>query len=334
MQGNGLSDENSPSNFESHHRNGLFQLGYLVQNQHTHPFSLTFQDLSNLVVMGPRAHDIYFNLLVQLCDDHRIPVLVVKGFHSEGLEEQICECPFWHLDLETDAITFNPFDLAQGPHPSRQISILISLLEEFAPLSPTARNLFHVIIWRTILSATTPTLEYLQNTLPFYQSHNAPYYEIRRLLDAIPLNLFSANYDNLVLSKIQHLPTIISGNDAPVSTVSFNLLLLKLLAQETNNLPPLFLVDPPNLTQQLLTWLSTRYAMAKTPLVIFETQDQSTNAPLIQTGNFILTGGLDEALSPLHKQLTESELHFLNINSDQVAVRLQSEPATRFVTIF
>ena len=334
MQGNGLSDENSPFNSKMHHRKGLFQLGYLVQNQYSHPFSLTFQDLSNLVVMGRKAHDIYFNLLIQLCDDYRIPVLVVKGYHAEGLEEQVCECPFWHLDLETDAITFNPFNLAQGQHPSRQISILIRLLEEFAPLSPTARNLFHVIIWRTLLSTTTPTLKYLQNTLPFYQHHNAPYYEIRRLLDAIPHNLFSANYDNLSLSKIQRLPTIISGNDAPVSTFSLNLLLLKLLAQESENLPPLFLVDPPNLSKQLLQWLSTQYALTKSPLVLFETQDQSANTPLIQTRNFILTGGLDEVLSPLHKQLTESERHFLNLNSDQVAVRLQSEPATRFITIF
>ena len=284
--------------------------------------------------MGRRAHDIYFNLLIQLCDDHRIPVLVVKGFHSEGLEEQVCESPFWHLDLETNAITFNPFDLAQGQHPSRQISILINLLEEFAPLSPTARNLFHVIIWRTILSTTTPTFEYLQNTLPFYQSHNTSYYEIRRLLDAIPHNVFSANYDNLALSKIQHLPTIISGNDAPVTTFSLNLLLLKLLAHATDNLPPLFLVDPPTLSPQLLTWLCTRYATAKSPLVIFETQERHANASLIKTGNFILTGGLDEAPSPLHKHLTESELHFLNLNNDQVAVRLQSEPATRFITIF
>jgi hypothetical protein len=191
-----------------------------------------------------------------------------------------------------------------------------------------------VIIWRTILSTTTPTLEYLQNTLPFYQNYNAPYYEIRRLLDAIPHNLFRVNYDNLTLSKIQHLPTIISGNEKPIARFSLNLLLLKLLAQETEELPPLFLVDPPPISPQLLKWLSRRYALTKSPLVIFEAQDHCVNAPMIQTGNFILTGGLDETPSPLHKQLTESERHFLNLNSDQVAVRLQSEPTTRFITIF
>jgi hypothetical protein len=116
--------------------------------------------------------------------------------------------------------------------------------------------------------------------------------------------------------------------------LSLNLLLLKLLAQDLEELPPLFLVNAPPLSPQLLSWLSTRYALAKSPLVIFETQDQRVNAPLIQTGNFILTGGLDEALSPLHKQLTESERNFLNLNSDQAAVRLQSEPATRFIAIF
>lgn len=334
IRGNGLSDESSPYNFESHHANGLLQLGYLVQNQRTHPFSITLQDLSNLFVVGRRAKDIYFNLLIQLCDEHRIPVIVIKGCPSEGLEEQVCECPFWHLNLEKDAITFNALNLAKGQHPSRQISILISLFEEFGPLSPTARNLFHVIIWKTIISTSKPTLEYLQNTLSFYQHHNVPYEEICGLLQAIPHQLLARNYDNITLSKLQHLPTIISTNDTPTITFAINMLILKLLANQSQNLPPLFLVDPPPLSPQLFHWLCTRYRASKSPLVIFQTQDKQVNPPLQQTGNFILTSTSDESPSTLHAQLTEQELHFLNLNNDQVAVRLRSEPATRFITIF
>ncbi len=334
MQGNGLSDDSSHFNPETPSTNELIQLGYLVQNQQTHPFSLTLQDLTNLYVVGPRAQDIYFNLLIQLCDDNRIPLLIVKGYPSEGLEEQVCECPFWHLNLETDSVTFNALELGNGQHPSRQISILISLFEEFAPLSQTARNLLHVIIWRTIISATQPTIQCLRNTLPFYQHHKASCQEIRRLLEALPLDLLNANYDNIALARIHHLPTIISSNDMPTTAFALNLLLLKLLAQEGKDLPALFILDPPNLSPQLLRWLCTRYTAAKSPLVIFQTQENEISREISHTGNFILTTSLDTSASPLFQQLTESEQHFLTLNNDHVVVCLRSEPATRFITIF
>ncbi len=334
MWGNGLSDESSHFNFESHHTTGLIQIGYLIQNHQTHPFSLTLQDLINLFVVGPRAQDIYFNLLIQLHDDHRIPVIVIKGAPSEGLEQQVCEGPLWHLDLEKDEITFNALNLGGGLHPSQQISILIRLFEEFYPLSPTARNLLHVIIWKILLSAAQPSIEYLQNTLSFYHHHGASYFEIRRLIDALPHDLLKPNYDNVALSHITHLPTIISVTDTPTSVFAMNLLLMKLISREENSLPPLFLVNPPELSPKLAYWLCTRYAALQSPLVFFETKVNQSNPMVNQVGNFILTNGLDAVLSPLDQKLTEHERHFLQLNNDHVAVRLRSEPATRFITIF
>ncbi|MFX1318914.1 MAG: hypothetical protein ACFE9O_07180 [Promethearchaeota archaeon] len=329
-----MSDESSHFNFESHHTTGLIQLGYLIQNHQTHPFSLTLQDLNNLFVVGPRAQDIYFNLLIQLHDDHRIPVIVIKGMPSEGLEEQVCEGPLWHLDLEKDGITFNALDLGHGQHTSKQVSILISLFEEFYPLSPTARNLLHVIIWKTILSAAQPSIEYLQNTLPFYHHHGAPYHEIRRLVAALPHDVLKSDYDNVALSRITHLPTIISVTDTPTSVFAMNLLLMKLIAQEENSLPPLFLVNLPALSQKVAQWLFARYRAVKSPLVFIETKVTHSNPIVNQVGNFILANGLDAVLSPLDQRLTERERHFLQLNSDHIAVRLRSEPATRFITIF
>ncbi len=334
LKGNGLSDDNSFFDSETHVNHGLLQLGYMIQDHQTHPFSLTLQDLSNLLVVGPRAHDIYFNLLIQLCDDHRIPVLVIKGSPSEGLEEQVCECPLWHIDLEAEAITFDALSLANGRNPSQQISILIQLFERYGPLTPTARNLLHVIIWRTILMASPPTLQYLQNTLPFYEHYNAPYHEIRRLLSALPHNLLDANYDNLSLTRIQHLPTIISGNDTPNATFSINLLLLKLLAHQSETLPALFLVNTPEIAPQILEWLSARYTTSNTPFVIFENQNSTLLHSMAHTCNFILTSSIDVEPSPLLQQLTEHEQRFLQLNNDHVAVCLRSEPATRFITIF
>jgi len=258
----------------------------------------------------------------------------VKGSDSESFENQVCECLLWHLDLETDAVTFDVLDLGKGKHASRQISILISLFEEFVPLSPTARNLLHVIIWQALLSASRPTLNYLQSTLSLYQHHNGPYYEIRRLFDAIPHILFEANYDNLALSRINHLPTIISTNDTPAPKFALNLLLLKLLAQEEYNLPPLFLVNPPDISPQLLQWLGAQYTAANSPFVIFKNQIKESCMQITQTSNFILTSGFNETPSCLHQELTEKEYRFLQLNSDHVVVRLRSEPVTRLIKIF
>jgi hypothetical protein len=334
MQGNSLLDESSRFNSESPQSIRLIQLGYLIQDQQTHPFSLTLQDLTTLYVLGPRAKDIYFNLLIQLCDDQHIPLLVMKGYPSEELEEQVCECLLWHLDLETDSITFNALDLGYGNHLPTQISILVSLFETFALLSPAARSLLHVIIWNAIVSTSSPTMQYLQDTLPLYQHHKTSYYEIRRLFDAIPHVLFKTHYDNVALSHLNRLPTIISGNDTPTNTFTQNLLLLKLLATEWENLPPLFLVNPPPLSSTLLQWLFVRYSTAKKPLVLFETQEKDSSYSLNRTTNFILSTGLNERHSSFHQQLTKTERNFLKLNGDRVAVRLRSEPAIRFIMIF
>lgn len=329
-----MSDESSHTNFEIKRRRDLIQLGYLVQNQYTHPFSLSFQDLTNLLVLGTRAEDIYYNLLIQLCDDHRKPVLVFIGNDSSGYEEQVCEGPLWYIDLTTDEITFNTLTLGEGLHPSRQISILISLFEDFLPLSATARNLLHVIIWKTLLSASNPTFQHLQNILPFYKHYDAAYLEIRRLLEALPYELLETNYDNLQLSRIKHLSTIISGNNLPVNRFALNMLLLKLVAEENENLPPLFLVNTPSLNPQLFQWLCARYAVAKRPLVVFDTQNKISTPSGQHMYNFIFTDSPHSDAFLPDIQLTESERAIMNKNNDFVAVRLRSEPATRIITIF
>jgi hypothetical protein len=154
------------------------------------------------------------------------------------------------------------------------------------------------------------------------------------MVDALPHELFTTNYDNVALSHISHLPTIISVNDTPTSAFVMNLLILKLLAQEAGSLPPLFLVNTPSVSPQLVHWLCSRYAAAQRPLVFFATTANQPNSIVTQVGNFILTNGLDAVLSPLDQLLTEQERHFFQLNSDYVAVRLRSEPATRFITIF
>ena len=68
--------------------------------------------------------------------------------------------------------------------------------------------------------------------------------------------------------------------------------------------------------------------------MIFDNQTPDFYLPGHHTSNFILTGSLDEEPSPFFQQLTESERDFLQINNDHIAVRLRSEPETRFITIF
>ena len=329
-----MSDENAFFNHETPRSHGLLQLGYLIHNTQPHPFSLTLHDLTNLFVIGTRAEDIYYNLFIQLCDDHRIPVLVFTGRDSSGYEEQVCESPLWRLDLTTDSITFDVLALAKGVHPSKQLSILVNLFEEFVPLSSAAQNLLQVILWNVILSATNPTLGYLQSTLSNYSHHGSPYKEIQRLLKALPSSILTNNYDNISLTRLQHLPLLISGSDHPKAIFVMNLLLLKLLAHENEQLPPLFLVDPPPLNAQLLQWLCTRYAMTKNPLVIIDTHEAiSTLAPLQQC-NFIITNSSEKNHSPFWHTLTADERELLVQNNDHIAVRLQSEPVTRIINIF
>jgi hypothetical protein len=329
-----LSDEGTQYNPESPESSGLLHLGYSIENQQTHPFALTFQDLTNLFVIGARAEDIYYNLLIQLCDDKQIPVLVIKGQDTSDFEDQVCESPLWHLDVSTDAITFNLLALGHGNHPSRQITILISLLEEFAPLSPSARNLLHVIMWKTLLSSTKPSFAYLKTTLPYYKHHKEVYLEVKRLLDALPPELMDSNFDNISLSRIHYLPTIISGDDRPLTTLKTNLLLLKLLAQHNDRMPPLFMVDPPPLNPQLLRWLCLRYANTRSPLVLFDSNEAISTPNSQHTFNYIITHIDSMANASFHNQLSVNDQLMLESNSDHIAVQLRSEPTTRIISIF
>lgn len=329
-----MSDEDSSFHTDSQKPTGLLQLGYLVNNRQTHPFVLTFEDLTNLFVIGNRALDIYYTLLIQLCDDHHIPVLVLMGHTSKGEEAQICESPFWSLDLSTDSISFNLLDFGNGIQPTRQITILIELLETFAPLSSTARNLLHIILWKTFLTTTTPTLQYLQNIRPLYCHYAKEYHEIRRLLDALPHEILALNYETISLNCIQHIPTIISGSAFPRTNFAMNLLLLKLITYDSEVLPPLFLINPPNLNPSLLQWLTARYAATNSPLIFFYSQGTIPTTDLQTTCNFIVTNTPNSQLSLFHHHFTEDELLLLEGKDDHVAVRLRNEPMTRIVTIF
>jgi hypothetical protein len=332
--GNDVSDKRIYNDSKSQGMNGLLHLGYLIQNHQTHPFALSLQDLTNLLVIGSRAEDIYYNLLIQLCDDQRIPVLVIKGETSGDYEDQVCESPLWHLDLTTDALTFDLLGLGQGTHPSRQITILIGLFEEFLPLSPSARNLLHVIIWKILLSTAKPTLHYLKTTLAYYQHHQDAYLEVRRLLEALPSELIDSSFDNFSLSRIHHLPTIITGDEMPIPKTKMNILLLNLMAQHTDYLPPLFLVNPPPLNPQLFRWLCVRYANTNSPLVLFDTQNTITELQTHLTFNYILTHTPKTQKTTLYQQLSIDEQLILEHNSDHVAVRLRNEAITQIINIF
>jgi hypothetical protein len=113
-----------------------------------------------------------------------------------------------------------------------------------------------------------------------------------------------------------------------------NLLLLKLLAHDNEQLPPLFLVDPPPLNPSLLQWLYTRYALTNTPLVIIDTHGAITMPATPHQYNFILTNSQENTSSPFWQTLTADEQELLAENNDHIAVRLQSEPSTRIINIF
>ncbi|MFW9830889.1 MAG: hypothetical protein ACFFD8_03865, partial [Candidatus Thorarchaeota archaeon] len=195
--------------------NSLLQLGYLTNSHQPKPFVLGLEDLSNLFVVGSRALDIYYKMFIQLCDEQKIPILVFMGVEATGDEDEICESPIWNLNLLTEIISFNLLDFTEGHYLFQYISILISLLEDFAPLSSTARNLLHIIFWKALFNVYKPTFQYFQSILYTYRHYGAVYNELCRLLVAIPQEFFMLNYDTLSLNRIQHLPTIISGFDSP-----------------------------------------------------------------------------------------------------------------------
>lgn len=307
------------------------KLGYIIQGQNTHQYSLAFQDLNNLFVFGERAADIYYSLLLQLCDDYRIPILVFTDCESDGFEDQICESNFWHLNLASDQVCFNLFDLGEV-HPSRYVTILVDLLTAFYPLSPAARNLLQIIIWQMLFKANQPSLSNLQNLLPNYRHHNSSYEEICNLLTAIPKHYFQKTYNNVNLLRLQHFPTIISVPRNQDSQISINLLLLKLLSQTRTSSPPLFLMNPPPINSQLFQWLCVRYSEQGGILVFFYSE---TSISLIQSNpNIILSARNCSVPSSVKSEFREDELRHLENFDDQVAVRLRNESKTHFVTIF
>lgn len=329
-----VNDETPHFDYLSSHAGTHLKLGYLVQGQNTHPYSITLQDLNNLLVIGERAADIYYSLLLQLCDDYKIPVIVLTNRDSDGFEDQICETPFWQLDLAADQITFNLFDLGGEVHPSRQVTILVELLTTFSPLSPAAKNLLHIIIWKMLLTTNQHTLRTLQNLLPNYRYHNGPYQEICHLLSAVPKNYFQITYNNVNLLHLQRLPTIITAPRSRYSQISVNLLLLKLLSHTRTSPPPLFLMDPPPINPQLFHWLCVRYAELGGLLVLFDSKDLISQIETRHFPNIILSAQQGQISSSLRSEFNVDELRHLEIYDDQVAVRLRNESTTRFVTIF
>ena len=78
----------------------------------------------------------------------------------------------------------------------------------------------------------------------------------------------SKNYDNLSLSRIQKLPTILSSQHTKLDQLHMNLLLWKLLSLTENSLPPLFLLDVPSIEPTLMNWLCLRYSKMSGLLVV------------------------------------------------------------------
>ncbi|MFX1564211.1 MAG: hypothetical protein ACFFDP_12990, partial [Promethearchaeota archaeon] len=329
-----VNDETSHFDYLSSHARTNLKLGYLVQGKITHPYSLALQDLCNLFVIGERAVDIYYTLLLQLCDDNKIPVIVLTNRDSDGYEDQVCETPFWHLDLEADQVNFDLFDLGGEVHPSRQVTILIELLTSFSPLSPTAKNLLHIIIWKMFFTTNKPTLKNLQKLLDNYRHHISQYQEICHLLSVIPKNYFEITYDNINLLHLQRLPTIITAPKNQFNQIDVNLLLLKLLSNARTSLPPLFLMDPPPINSQLFQWLCIRYVELGGLLVLFDSMDSISHIETHNFPNIILSAQRGPVSSSLRSEFNLDELRHLEIFDDQVAVRLHNESTTRFVTIF
>jgi hypothetical protein len=314
--------------------NSALKLGYLIDDTEATPYSMVLQDLTNLFVIGNRALDVYYNLLIQLCDDYSLPLVVLTARKSEGYENQICEKSFWQIDLAIDQITHNLLDLGNQPHPSRQIGCLVNILSQFCPLSSSAKNLLHVVLWKTFFSHQTPTLQALQGVLAEFRHHDGVYEELCQLLSALPWQNLSKNYDNLSLSRIQKLPTILSSQHTKLDQLHINLLLWKLLSLMENSLPPLFLLDVPSIEPTLMNWLCLRYSKMSGLLVVFDSGG-SFNYPnpeyihnLILTQPEIINQGL------VHQEFCKKELRQFQEHDDVIAIKLRNEPTMKFITIF
>ena len=162
------------------------RLGYLVEDRDAQPFALALDDMTPLFVLGDRAIDIYYSLLLQLCDEHHMPVLVLTGRDSDGYEEQICETRFWQLNTARDFISLNVFDIGVTVHATDHVAVLVDILNDMHPLSNGAQNLLHVALWQTLLTGQKASLQALQCVLARYRHYDSAYQELTRLFAALP----------------------------------------------------------------------------------------------------------------------------------------------------
>lgn len=310
------------------------KLGYLVENRDPQPFTLALEDMASLFVLGDRAVDIYYSLLLQLCDEHHVPVLVLTGRDSEGYEEQICETRFWQLDTARDHISLNLLDIGETAHAIDHVAVLVDILNDLHPLSNAAQNLLHIVIWQTLLATPKPCFRGLQSVLARYRQQDGSYQELCRLFASLPDSMTASSYDNVSLGRLRRTPTIITARAMDQGQFTINMLLLKLLACSCTRLPAIFLVNPPPLNKQLFHWLCVSYAEAGSPLVLFDSYDGLSSEGASCAQSLILTAPRDASSSPRCNGLTEEELGHLQACRDQVAVKLRDQHATRFVTIF
>jgi len=309
------------------------KLGYLVENQDAQPFTLALEDMTSLFVLGDRAVDIYYCLLLQLCDEHHVPVLVLTGRDSEGYEEQICETRFWQLDTARDYISLNLFDIGETAHATDHVAVLVDILNDLHPLSNAAQNLLHIVIWQTLLAPSKACFHGLQSVLAHYRQDGS-YKELCRLFASLPGSVTGSTYDNVSLARLSRTSTIVTARAVDQGQFAINMLLLKLLAGSGDRLPAIFLVNPPPLNKQLLRWLCSSYAEAGRPLVLFDSYDSLSSQEADQARSLILTAPRDASSSSLCNGLSREELSYLQACRDQVAVKLRGEQPTRFVSIF
>jgi len=311
------------------------KLGYLVCGGSARPFSLLLRDLCPLIVVGERARDIYYSLLLQLVDEHHLPLVILKGSDPQFYEEQLCESRLWLLDAGNDHITFNLLDLGQGQHPAHQVRLLVRLLADLYQLSPAAQNLLHVAVWQTLLTHPKPSLQALLSLLPRYRYHTTAYEELCQSLSQLPQELAKGTHDNVCLARLRRYSTIITLPPTLQGCLTLNLLLLKLLAFNGSDAPPLMILDPPYLNHHLFSSLLGHYTAAGTPLILFDSNNSLLSSfPLLSPPNLIFTNSCGSSHSHLSCFLTEEEVKQLQADRDRVAVKLSRDPSTYFVTIF
>jgi hypothetical protein len=328
-----MADANSPFKPLYPQEDAFVKLGYLVEDRDAQPYKLALEAMTSLFVLGDRAIDIYYSLLLQLCDEHHMPLIIITGRESEGYEEQICETRFWQLNTAQDRISLNLFDIGETAHATDHVAILVEILNDLHPLSHGAQNLLHIAIWQTLLTTPKPCFSALQGVLARYRQ-DVHYQELKQLFASLPSAVTESTYDNVSLSRLRRTPTVITTPAMGLGAFSMNMLLLKLFAGGSDDLPALFLVNPPSLNKPLFRWLCSSYAEAGRPLAVFDSYDSTCAAEARCARSLILTAPRDSSTSFLYNGLTEGELSYLQACRDRVAVKLHGDHATRFVTIF